>query len=120
MSDLQKELKFTLQLLKQEWEEDLQQYQEKNLKGSLTDKKKEGICWYPVALRKVKMGYGERYMVEVERNASTQLHGFQSGKSVSLFSNFHENENNLSRVTGVVNFVRKDLMVITLSRCLEA
>jgi ATP-dependent RNA/DNA helicase IGHMBP2 len=109
MSDLQKELKLTLQLLKQEWEEDLRQYQEKNLKGTLTDKKKAGICWYPVALKKVKMGYGERYMVEVERNASAQPHGFQSGKSVSLFSNFHDTDNNMSRVNGVVNFVRRIL-----------
>jgi superfamily I DNA and/or RNA helicase len=113
MSKLQKELKFTLQLLKEEWKEDLQQYQEKNLKGSLTDKKKEGICWYPVALRKVKMGYGERYLVEVERNDPDQSHGFQSGKSVSVFSNFGGND--LPRVNGVVNFVRKDIMVITLT-----
>ncbi|MEX2591476.1 MAG: AAA domain-containing protein [Anditalea sp.] len=115
MSNLQKELKFTLQLLREEWKEDLKQYQEKNLKVALADKKKAGICWYPVALKKVKMGYGERYIVEVERNDSYQSHGFLSGKSVSVFSNSGENETNLSKVNGVVNFVRKDIMVITLT-----
>lgn len=115
MSELQNELKFTLQLLKQEWEEDLQQYREKNLSGALADKKKAGICWYPVDLKKVKIGYGERYMLEVERHDSGQSHGFQSGKSVSVFSNTKNNESNLSRVNGVVNVVRKDLMVITLT-----
>ena len=115
MSDLQKELKYTLQLLKQEWEEDLRQYQEKNLKGTLADKKKEGICWYPVVVKKVKIGYGERYIIEVERNDPDQSHSFQSGKSVSLFSNFADHESKMPRVNGVVNFVRKDLMVVTLT-----
>lgn len=115
MPDLQKELKYTLQLLKQEWEEDLRQYQEKNLKGTLADKKKEGICWYPVVVKKVKIGYGERYIIEVERNDPDQSHSFQSGKSVSLFSNFADHESKMPRANGVVNFVRKDLMVITLS-----
>ena len=115
MPDLQKELKYTLQLLKQEWEEDLCQYQEKNLKGTLADKKKEGICWYPVVVKKVKIGYGERYIIEVERNDPDQSHSFQSGKSVSLFSNFADHESKMPRANGVVNFVRKDLMVITLS-----
>ena len=115
MPDLQKELKYTLQLLKQEWEEDLRQYQEKNLKGTLADKKKEGICWYPVVVKKVKIGYGERYIVEVERNDPDQSHSFQSGKSVSFFSNFHDQEVKMPRINGVVNFVRKDLMVVTLT-----
>lgn len=115
MPDLQKELRYTLQLLKQEWEEDLHQYLEKNLKGTLVDKKKEGVCWYPVLLKKVKMGYGERYIVELERNDPEQSHGFQSGKSVSVFSNFYDHESKMSRVNGVVNYVRKDTMVITLS-----
>lgn len=115
MSDLQNELKFTLQLLKKEWEEDLQQYKEKNLKGSLTERKKAGQCWYPVDLKKVKMGYGERYMIEVERHNSNQSHGFQSGKSISVFSNSGNDESNLLRINGVINVVRKDLMVITLT-----
>src|SRR5680860_71604 len=115
MSNLQKELKFTLQLLKEEWKEDLQQYREKNLKGALTERKKEGICWYPVALKKVKIGYGERYLIEVERNDTAQSHGFQSGKSVAVFSNSGEHDSNLSKVNGVVNFVRKDTMTITLT-----
>jgi len=115
MADIQEELKLTLKLLKQEWEEDLQQYREKNLKGTLADKKKEGICWYPVALKNVKVGYGERFIVEVERNEPNQSHGFQSGKSVSVFSNSKDREQHFSRVNGVVNFIRKDVMVITLT-----
>src|SRR5690606_31138338 len=115
MPDLQQELAYTLQLLRQEWEEDLRQYQEKNLKSTLADKKKEGICWYPIIIKKIKIGYGERYILEIERNDPNQSHSFQSGKSVSLFSNVHDQEAKMPRVNGVVNFVKKDMMVITLT-----
>ncbi len=113
MSKIQEELKHTLQLLKKEWAEDLQQYQKKIQSTSLVDRKKEGVCWYPVNMKKKKFGFGERLIVEVERTEDQGSHGFQSGKSVSLFSNAHEGKFN--RINGVVNFVRKNTMVITLS-----
>src|SRR5690606_18469641 len=61
------------------------------------------------------IGYGERYILEIERNDPNQSHSFQSGKSVSLFSNVHDQEAKMPRVNGVVNFVKKDMMVITLT-----
>ncbi|UCS93430.1 AAA family ATPase [Echinicola marina] len=112
MSKIQEELKFTLQLLKKEWAEDLEQYRLKTLSASLADKKKEGICWYPVQVIKTKVGMGERLILEVERAESGQSHSFQSGKSISLFSNFSEGK--APRVNGIVNFVRKNTMTITL------
>ncbi|MBD8491233.1 AAA family ATPase [Echinicola sp. CAU 1574] len=112
MSKIQGELKLTLKLLKKEWAEDLEQYRLKTLGASIADKKKEGICWYPVKLVKTKMGMGERPIIEVERSESKESHGFQSGKSVSLFSNFSEGKP--LRVNGVVNFVKKNTMTITL------
>ncbi|MDN3670021.1 AAA domain-containing protein [Echinicola jeungdonensis] len=113
MSKIQEELKHTLQLLKKEWAADLQQYQNKIQSTSLADRKKEGVCWYPVELKKKKFGFGERMIVEVERMDDQGSHGFQSGKSVSLFSNAREGK--YYRANGVVNFVRKNIMVITLS-----
>ncbi|WP_215225989.1 AAA domain-containing protein [Echinicola shivajiensis] len=112
MSKIQEELKFTLQLLKKEWAEDLEQYRLKTLSASLADKKKEGICWYPVQVIKTKVGMGERLILEVERAESGRSHSFQSGKSISLFSNFSEGK--ALRANGVVNFVRKNTMTITL------
>lgn len=43
MSRIQEELKITLQLLKKEWKEDLEQYRAKTLSASVADKQKEGI-----------------------------------------------------------------------------
>ncbi|QDH81407.1 AAA family ATPase [Echinicola soli] len=112
MSRIQEELKITLQLLKKEWKEDLEQYRLKTLSASIADKQKDGICWYPVQVVKTKVGLGDRLIVEIERGDSRLSHGFQSGKTVSLFSNFSDGAP--LRTNGVVNLVKKNTMVITL------
>ena len=59
------ELKQGLKLLKLEWQEDLAQYKKKFLHTSVADKKKEGITWHPILLKKTKIGMGERLIIEV-------------------------------------------------------
>jgi ATP-dependent RNA/DNA helicase IGHMBP2 len=109
------ELKNTLQLLKQEQQADLEQYKQKVLLKSISQKKKEGICWYPVQIDRSYIGTGERLIVEIRRtNNFEQRHLFQSGKAVSLFSNA-TNTPHRDHVNGVINFVRDNTMVITLN-----
>lgn len=82
------EIRNTYDLLKQERQADLEQYKQKVLQKSITQKKKDGICWYPVKLDRSYIGTGERLIVEIQRtNNFEQRHLFQSGKAVSLFSN---------------------------------
>ncbi len=114
MSNIKEELKVSLKLLKQEWEEDLQQYKKKFLYTSISDKKKEGVCWYPIRLKNTKIGLGERILVELERFDLSQYHAFQSGKSVSVFSNHEFYQGQEFRVGGVINTVRKESMVVTI------
>jgi ATP-dependent RNA/DNA helicase IGHMBP2 len=114
MPNIEEELKQGLKLLKLEWQEDLAQYQKKFLNTSLSEKKKEGITWHPIQLKKSKIGMGERLLVEVERLDNKYPSSFSSGKTVSFFSTqegYHSSEN---RVNGVVNQVKKDTMVVTL------
>jgi superfamily I DNA and/or RNA helicase len=114
MPNIEEELKYGLKLLKLEWQQDLAQYQKKFLNTSLSEKKKEGITWHPIQLKKSKIGMGERLLVEVERLDNKYPSSFSSGKSVSFFSTqegYHSSEN---RVNGVVNQVKKDMMVVTL------
>jgi superfamily I DNA and/or RNA helicase len=114
MPNIEEELKQGLKLLKLEWQEDLAQYQKKFLNTTLAEKKKEGITWHPIQLKKSKIGMGERLLVEVERLDSNYPSAFNSGKSVSFFSTqegYHGSEN---RVNGVINQVKKDIMVVTL------
>lgn len=114
MNSLQ-ELQHTLDLIKMERAADLDQYRQKVLLTPLHKKTKEGICWYPVKLRKDYIGTGERLIIEVERIAELdQKHVFQSGKMVSVFSNAHQKPEK-EHIGGVINYVRDNQMVITLN-----
>ncbi|HSF52792.1 MAG TPA: hypothetical protein VLA71_03520, partial [Algoriphagus sp.] len=114
MPNIIEELKQGLKLLKLEWSEDLAQYKKKFLNTSLADKKKEGITWHPIQLKKSKIGMGERLLVEVERLDSNYPSAFSSGKSVTFFSTHEGYQGAENRVNGVVNQVKKDSMVVTL------
>ncbi|WP_288372631.1 AAA domain-containing protein [uncultured Algoriphagus sp.] len=114
MDKVTEELRKGLKLLKQEWQEDLAQYKKKFLNTSLADKKKEGITWHPIQVKKAKIGMGERLLVEIERLDSNQNSAFQSGKSVAFFSTHEGYASSEYRINGVINQVRKDSMIITL------
>ena len=94
---------------------DLEQYRQKVLMRPLHARVKEGMTWYPVRLAKDYIGTGERIIIEVERtNQKDQPHAFQSGKLVSVFSNA-QGKSEKEHVNGVINYVRDNLMVITLN-----
>ncbi|SIN84844.1 AAA domain-containing protein [Algoriphagus halophilus] len=114
MPNIKEELKNGLKLLKLEWQEDLAQYKKKFLNTSLADKKKEGITWHPIQLKKSKIRMGERLLVEVERFDSNQPSAFNSGKSVSFFTTQDSYQSAEHRVNGVINFVKKNTMTVTL------
>jgi superfamily I DNA and/or RNA helicase len=104
------------QLLKLEREADLEQYRQKVLARSLSGRVKEGSTWYPVRLSRAYIGTGERNVIEIERtNQLEQPHSFSSGKSVSVFSNASGNPER-NHLNGVINYVRDNIMVITLNQ----
>jgi len=108
------EIKVGLKLLQLERQEDLAQYKKKFLNTTIAEKKKEGITWHPVLLKKSKIGMGERLIIEVERTDTNYPSSFSSGKSVSFFSTqdgYHSPE---FRVNGVVNQAKKETLIVTL------
>ena len=115
-SQIQEELKNLAQLLHKEKEEDLQQYRQKMLSTSLKERRTQGVCWYPVALGRTKFDAGERLIVKVSRPPEhTDAHLFQSGKLVSLFSSAGGMGDYDDQVSGVVNNVTRQDMLITLN-----
>lgn len=109
------QLQKTWDLLKMERQADLEQYRQKVLLVPLNHKTKEGKCWYPVTLKRDYIGTGERLIIEVERtNHLDQPHVFQSGKMVSVFSNAKDSPDK-HYIGGVINYVRDNLMVITVN-----
>ena len=111
----QKQLEKTFELIKLERQADLDYYRQKVLLRSLQDRTKEGTTWYPVRLKRDYIGTGERLIVELDRTTHLdQPHAFQSGKSVSMFSNA-EGKPDRDHVNGVINYVRDNTMVVTLN-----
>jgi ATP-dependent RNA/DNA helicase IGHMBP2 len=109
------QLQQTLELIQLERQADLEYYRQKVLLRSISQRTKEGTTWYPLKFHRHYIGTGERLIVEVERsNNLDQPHAFQSGKSVSVFSNA-SGKPEKHHVNGVVNFVRDNLMTITLN-----
>ncbi|UII22879.1 AAA domain-containing protein [Fulvivirga ligni] len=103
-------------LLKKEKEEDLYQYKIKMTSTSLTERRKQGVCWFPVQLEKTSFDAGERLVVRVSRSSKhTDSHLFQSGKLVSVFSTAGNNNEQEEAINGVVNYVNKHEMLITLN-----
>src|SRR5690606_3035239 len=105
----------TFELIKLERQADLEYYRQKVLLRSLHERTQEGTTWYPVKLKRDYIGTGERLILELERTTQLdQPHAFQSGKSVSLFSNASGNPEK-DHVNAVVNYVRDNVMVLTLN-----
>ncbi|WKN43557.1 AAA domain-containing protein [Tunicatimonas pelagia] len=113
MTEIIQELQRQIQLLRLEKEADLEYYRQKVLLASLEDRKRDGVCWYPVVVESQRYSLGEKLIIRVRRSdESTKSHVFTSGKIVSLFSNLF---NDRPSVSGVVNDVRKHHMTITLN-----
>lgn len=93
---------------------DLEQYRQKVLLRSLTQRVKEGVTWYPVRLLRDYIGTGERIIIELERNASEQPHSFQSGKLVNVFCNA-SGKPEKQHMQGVINYVKDNQVVITIN-----
>jgi len=116
MSKAVKELQKVLALFLSEKEEDLRQYKRKMSDTSLTERRKEGVCWYPLNVERTSFSAGERVLVRVSRpKEHRESHMFQSGKLVSLFSNLGSNNEQKHAVSGVVNRAGESEMIITLN-----
>ncbi len=113
MTEVTQELQRQIQLLRLEKEADLEYYRQKVLLASLEDRKRDGVCWYPVVVESQRYSLGEKLIIRVKRSdESAKSHVFHSGKIVSLFCN---TSNDRPSVSGVVNDVRKHHMTITLN-----
>ncbi|MEO0584841.1 MAG: AAA domain-containing protein [Bacteroidota bacterium] len=102
-------------LLELERQEDLRQYKEKVLKRTLKERIQKGVTWFPVFLRRMYFGLGDRLVIEVERSESKKKvdSGFQSGAVVAVFG--MDMDQMSGRLTGVIAALQKNSMKIALS-----
>jgi ATP-dependent RNA/DNA helicase IGHMBP2 len=101
-----------LDLLKMERLADQQSYQQLTEKASVSERRANGITWFPIAIRGSEMGRGDYLTVEVERTTHQDLpHQLRFGMTAALFSNHDARQN---RVQGVISYQNGNLLKITL------
>ena len=103
------------QLLEVERQADLEQYRKMVLSRSLPDRIKQGVTWYPVQLRHVGVGLGERVVLHLEWPEGSKKKGgtFQVGTVVAVFGKMADRES--GRITGVISRMREDHMHVMLN-----
>lgn len=102
------------QLLQIEREEDRNQYQQKIRNRSIKDRIEEGVCWYPVEVRKSYVGIGEKWILEMRREGSqNRRHMFQAGSTASLFV---QDGKQVRAVNGIVSRITEERMTLMLNR----
>lgn len=114
MDSIKDELQGLLKLLETERQEEREQYRERFLNTPLTERKEQGLSWYPVTINNEEIGLGDRLVVEIERGASTGQAGiFQNGSIASLWVNL-ESKKAPPFVTGVVIKTNADRLWMAL------
>lgn len=101
-----------LELLNLEQEEERVYYKELIENMPVTERRANGITWYPVVVKDTEVGRGDYITVEVERTSHQDLvHEFRFGMSAALFSNF---DPKADRVEGVVTYISGNRLKISL------
>lgn len=106
-------LKKLQSLLLIEEEEDYNQYREAFLKSNVSQRRENGLTWYPIVIKEESQAYGNMLQLEIERtNGLNQPHQFSNGKVVALFS---QKENNKEEIHGIVKTVHANSMKLVFN-----
>lgn len=118
MLTVKDELSQVQTLLKMEQEEDLEQYKLKSAKSPIAERKKSGLCWYPITITKTEIGFGGKVVVEIERQGGRdQLHLFQTGKAASIFTNSHNDQgHNNNQLNGVIMILKRNKLTLATNK----
>ncbi|MBC7388897.1 MAG: AAA family ATPase [Opitutaceae bacterium] len=101
-----------LDLLKVEREEDKQQYLKATEQSSVTDRRANGLSWYPVAIRGTEISRGDYITVEFERTTHQDIyHKFRFGMPAVFFCN---HDPKVDRLEGTISTVFGNRLKLTL------
>ncbi|MRG43509.1 AAA family ATPase [Chitinophaga sp. SYP-B3965] len=101
-----------LDLLKTEREVDQLSYQKLSETLSVSERRANGLTWYPIAITDTEMSRGDYLTVEVERTTHQDVvHQLRFGVSAVLFSN-HDRKQDF--VEGTISFQSGNRLKITL------
>ena len=101
-----------LELLQIEKEEDRRSLHELIEKMPVTERRANGMTWYPVAIKDTEVGRGDYLTVEVERTTHHHIiHQLRFGMSAALFSNY---DAKADRLEGTISYISANRLKISL------
>jgi len=101
-----------LDLLAIEREEDRKLYRQLTEASSVSQRRANGLAWYPIAIKDSEMTRGDYLSVEVERASHLEIpHQLRFGAAAALFSN---NDAANDRVEGTITYQNGNKLKITL------
>lgn len=110
------ELRKLIDLLVIEKEEDLRQYLSQFERGSIVERRKNGVTWYPIRVNSEEMGPGDYVTIEIERTQGIdELSHFSNGKLIEVFSNTGDAQGENWKLQGTVRNVWGNRMRIALT-----
>ncbi len=87
-------------LLKLEYQEDLKQYRLLTESSTISERKANGLTWYPVAIRGNELDKADYLILEIERTNQLETpHQFRNGMPISFFSN---HDPKVDKIEGIV------------------
>lgn len=97
--------------LQVEKEEDRRSYALATARLSVSERRENGMTWYPVAIKDTEIGRGDYLTAEIERTTHQDLgHQFRFGMTVALFSNHSPSED---RVEGIISHLSGNRLKIS-------
>ena len=101
-----------LDLLKVEREVDHAQYRKLTEQSSVSERRANGLTWYPIAIRGSEMSRGDYLTVEVERTTHQDIsHQLRTGMPAVFFGN---HDPKIDRVEGTISHQNGNRLKITL------
>jgi ATP-dependent RNA/DNA helicase IGHMBP2 len=99
------------QLLEIEQAADRLAYAAITQQSSAAERRQNGLCWYPVAIKGSEMGLGDYLTVEAERTTHQELeHQLRFGMPVALFSNHNAKTD---RLEGIISYLNGNTVKIS-------
>jgi ATP-dependent RNA/DNA helicase IGHMBP2 len=99
------------QLLEIEQAADRLAYAAVTQQSSAAERRQNGLCWYPVAIKGSEMGLGDYLTVEAERTTHQELeHQLRFGMPVALFSNHNAKTD---RLEGIISYLNGNTVKIS-------
>ena len=101
-----------LDLLKIERQEDREQYKRLTESSSVSDRRANGLTWFPVAIRGSEIGRGDYLTIELERTTHQDIsHQFRSGMPAVFFTNHDPKKD---RIEGTISHQNGNKLKITI------